>query len=279
MSVFTPSKKGMKSTSGIVDDHDRVSQARDKIAKRLRPKGRLPYLNNLVNAVEELLDANLRILERCKQAIDTDGQKLVPYSVFTKRTFKYVKSRSVGGKAQFIAYPEFSEMIFDITPLIKLPSKLAIVPHETFQSGLIKYEVLFESSLLLHDNVLVPFLSKLKGHLGLVQASLNKIDEWLSQSVTNVNLLEAVFGIGAVKKAEQQYRENPLCRNCFYSFKSHNRRGSYTACKDGSTRYKRSRAFLLKEYVTTRKIKHTYSLYDAVDEENLLKLTRDLSSK
>lgn len=95
-------------------------------------------------------------------------------------------------------------MIFDITPLIKLRSELRHVSVETYKSGLIKYDLLFEASLLLDDTVLVPFLSNLKNHLVSVQACLSKIDEWLAVPTMNVQFLESAFGTGEGRRKALQ---------------------------------------------------------------------------
>jgi hypothetical protein len=141
---------------------------------------------------------------------------------------------------------------------------------------LIKYDLLFEASLLLDDTVLVPFLSNLKAHLVSVQACLSKIDEWLAPTM-NVPFLESAFLTGIVKDAEKHYRENPLCRNCQYLFKCHVCRGVISNCSSKETKYTRSRAFLLKEVPTNIVDKSAFSLTDTYEKSKLLKLIDDVS--
>lgn len=275
MNTPTPKKKG----TSTADDNDRVSQARYKVATDLRPKGRLPYLDNVVGAIEKLLRVNNELLKRCKHSIDIDGPKLVPLTVLSKRMLNVVKRRNVQGHIQFVTYPVCAEMIFNIKPLMTLPAELGRIPHETHMSGLINYDSFFEASLLLDDTVLVPFLSNLKGHLVSVQSCLTEIDNWLAIPTTNVPFLDYTFGRGTVREAEKRHRENPLCRNCRCPFRRHNRRGQITTCLDGRSYYVRSKYWLLKEFVSNKSKHESFDLNDTNDRSKLVGLVEYLSRK
>jgi hypothetical protein len=65
MNTPTPKKAGRKSTSSNPDESDHVSLARYNVAKDLRLKGRLPYLeNNIIGTMEKLVKSNDEIMRR-----------------------------------------------------------------------------------------------------------------------------------------------------------------------------------------------------------------------
>jgi hypothetical protein len=280
----TPKKSGRKSSSTAADERDLASQVRDKFAKELRPKGRLASLENIILAVQKLVDANRILLHRFKDFIEVDGEKLLPHSIITKRAFSSVESQYVDGCIRFVTHPDCTEAEFDIEPLITVPTELTgIVLLERYTSGLIKYNSLFEKSLLLHDDVLLPFLTRFKIHLGSVQECLLSIDNWLNESETNVRFLQSLFGSGMIRKAERSRTKNPLCANCSGHFIKHQSFSSYGTriyrCPTSRySTYLRSGALLLKEVPTSCQVNETYDLSLKDEKDKLLKLVQFVSN-
>jgi hypothetical protein len=78
-----------------------------------------------------------------------------------------------------------------MTPLSKLPAGIddIFVPNRKPIGKFIDFEALFEKSLILHDDVLGPFLEILKEHLlSSVQVCLGEIETWLMESGSHINL-------------------------------------------------------------------------------------------
>lgn len=160
---FTPPPllgSGKKSAPIELNDDDLITPLRENLAKVLRPKGRLPSVENLTVSIQKLLETNSKLMEDCRHAIEQDGQKLKPSTLVTRRDFDTIQTLcavdgSGKGFVMFKAYP----------PLIQLPPELAILYIETDKSGLIKYDALFEMTYALHDSVMLSYLANLKNHL------------------------------------------------------------------------------------------------------------------
>ena len=228
----TPAKKGRKSTSTAPEDQDPMSQMRERFAKGLRPTGRLPTVENVISSIQELLDSNKTVLDRCQQAIHTFENKSIFCKVLlTKPKFEYIRSHHTDGKLLFTTTPEYSEKEFNIEPLIKLPSELDILNPKRIKYGLIDYESLFKMSSVLDDSsdIRISYLIKLKNHLLLIQSCLNDIENWWNEDQTNLSFLESIFGAGVVKEAEAIKTKDPLCENCHCHFSCHQRFSQPTA--------------------------------------------------
>jgi hypothetical protein len=63
------------------------------------------------------------------------------------------------------------------------------------------YEAFLDTSLLLNEDVLIPFLTKLKEHLELVQVFLGEIDAWLMETSSCIELFQTSFGSGTTRSA------------------------------------------------------------------------------
>ena len=59
----------------------------------------------------------------------------------------------------------------------------------------IDYSKLFESALLLQDDVLEPTLAMVKDRLMDIQVCLGEIDAWIMETKENIGFLENTFGI------------------------------------------------------------------------------------
>lgn len=248
----------------------------------LRPKGRLASLDNSIAAVQTLLESIRFVYCCCMQSIEIDAQTPSTQTILTKWAFDEVRSRYVDDSIQFRTYPSCTEKEFDISVLMKLPVEMRIVRYDTFKSGLIDFDDVFQKSLLLHDSVLQPFMAHFKCHLNSVQTCLTSIDEWLNETETNFFFLESTFGQGSVKAGLRQKKKNPICRNCGYCFKEHNasryHKNTYRQCPEGNHYYKRSDAMLIKEFVTSCQVNDSFDLFNEADKDRLLRLVKFVSS-
>lgn len=286
MSTFTPTKYGNKTISIDSDDKDPITPVREKIAKEIRPKGRLPNLDNVTAAIQKLLDVISTLMKHCKPAIEHGGQKLSCNTIVTRRDFDSVQAKGGCNKSGehfvvFKSFPAYEEEEFDITSLIKLPPELdGILCTKTYKSGLIKYDSLFEMSYVLHDTVLIPFLANLKNHLLSVKSCLTDIHEWLHKTPTNLFFIERAFGIGTVQRAEHSAKVNPLCANCGCRYSQHDTAScSRKICCPGHSGwpFKRSYALVLKWFFIDTKINETFDVSNQNQRSRLLKLIEYLS--
>jgi hypothetical protein len=95
------------------------------------------------------------------------SRKQDSYSMFLQYSFDAVETYTIDVTTRFITYPEQSEKSFDMTPLVELPAGIAniFMPQKRSFADFVDYKALFEKSLILHDEVLGPFLEQLKDHL------------------------------------------------------------------------------------------------------------------
>ena len=297
---FTPPTllgSGKKSAPIELGDEDPITPIREKLAKMLRPKGRLPNLENLTAAIQELLESINKLMKDCQSAIEHDGQKLMTSTLVTRRDFDTVQTQcavdeSGKGFVMFKAYPKYEEKEFDITPLIKLPPELAILYVETLKSGFIKYDSLFQISYALHDSVMLSYLANLKNHLAVVESCLKDIHKWLSEPATTLSFIEHTFGVVSVKACEYVRKFDPFCSNCGYKYKMHSSQWSHWSPwqNGGSTQmkycpdrlgtnqaYKRCNALEVKRFYTESKINESFTLSDKHQRARLLKLIEFVS--
>ena len=284
MSTLTPAKTGKKTLSIGSEDVDPITPVREKFAKELRPKGRLPHLSNVTAAIQKELDTIRTFMRYCKQAIEHGDQKLLSSTLITRRDFDVVQAKYgfVGSGKRCVVFrsiPNYEEEEFDITPLIKLPPELAdIFCTKTHKSGLIEYDALFEMSYVLHDSILIPFLANLKNHLLDVKSCLFEIHEWLSKPATNMPFIEQAFGVGTVELAERIAKTNPVCARCGHRYKSHNSSCRYNSvCPGAKLQFKRSSALNLKLFYTDSRINESFTLSDRNQRAKLLKLIQFIS--
>ena len=93
--------------------------------------------------------------------------------------------------------------MFGVKPLTELPANLRNVfvvqykaePLNTFMLslGFIDYDAFFQSALMLHEDVLEPFLAKLKHHIESIHVCLGEIESWLLEPKSNIEFLEETF--------------------------------------------------------------------------------------
>ena len=87
---------------------------------------------------------------------------------------------------------------FSLEPLKVLPECLGIFEPAKDETGHVDFRMYFRRSLILHEEVLLPFLSKLKNHLEEVQVCLGAVDEWVAGTANNIQFLKTTFEIKTV---------------------------------------------------------------------------------
>jgi hypothetical protein len=99
---------------------------------------------------------------------------------------------------ELITVQERDQEAFSMKPLLELPAglndlfvvKYQAAPYHDF----IDYDDFFKTAIMLHDDVLEPFLVKLKQHLESIQVCLGEIESWLLEPKSNIQFLEETFG-------------------------------------------------------------------------------------
>jgi len=141
---------------------------------------------------------------------------------------------------QFVTYPEHCRLEFDTAPLSTVPFSLDFGVYScrqrfkgdenTRESYFIDYTALFESLIMLYDDMLGPYLVKLKEHLETVQACLTKIDDWISTPSSNMGYLQQTFGEESLSVSnktikhfcvEGSHQDDEICFQCEGRFDQH----------------------------------------------------------
>jgi hypothetical protein len=158
-------------------------------------------LDHLVRTTRAILAMNNEIWMRCKQArqtektstqASTEGAAIFQRIAF--RTIEVTSSDSQPGTLGFMTTAELKHKDFGLP--LPIPQELTDIiafkmkgPKSIFPD----YDLFFERSLLLHEDVLIPFLLKLKNHLEWIQVFLGQIDAWLMEPVSYVEFIKEVF--------------------------------------------------------------------------------------
>ena len=107
-------------------------------------------------------------------------------------------SNNTSTMIQFITEYERNEQTFDMKPLSTLTDDLNDVfalKHQVYPFDIfINFEAFFGSALMLHDDIMERFLTKLKSHIESIHVCLGGIEAWLVESNANIVFLEESFG-------------------------------------------------------------------------------------
>jgi hypothetical protein len=157
-------------------------------------------LDHLVRTTRAILAMNNEIWMRCKQARQTEKtltQTFMEGAIFQRIAFQTIEitsSNSQPGTLGFMTTAELKHNDFGLSPPI--PQELTDIislkregPNSIFPD----YDLFFGRSLLLHEDVLMPFLLRLKIHLEWIQVFLGQIDAWLMEPVLYVEFIKEVF--------------------------------------------------------------------------------------
>lgn len=243
------------STLNSLEPLEQVSKVREGGAKRFASGKKNVNLDieQNVREIRALLTTNREILERCSESVCDRIRYRYGYgnSSTRTRTFKRAAYNEVYvggdgcGSVDICTEEVETQKDFELTALQELPKSIGGLFVEKKMSGpnamdAIDYGALFETSLMLDDEVLEPFLAKLKDHLMNVQVCLGRIDEWVMQPHEISRFLEETF---QVKLAD-------LSHNYRYGkklLKTYNDGGTYskTFCMSDENSRKKLKKFLL----------------------------------
>jgi len=226
-------------------------------------------------------------------------------ATFTRSTFDEVRVRQnpiKSNETELITYQGRDLNAFCLKSLCEIPAglndlfvvKYQAAPYHAF----IDYDAFFRTAIMLHDDILEPFLVKLKQHLESIQVCLGKIESWLLEPKSNIQFLEETFGkkliiIRAVplcddyahpcQKALLHEMNTWICQRCNSSFNAHKkytyskREGSVFKfqCQDKLGFFKRSdirpECQVLKCYKESGKFEKTFTIAKASDQQKLKK--------
>lgn len=237
-----PPKKKRKSSGAPKEPEDPlefVTHVRDKAQKRFvsRRKNIIYDIEQNVREIRALLNINSEIFGRVMDAASnySSGKS----ATLTRYGFDVVKVRQSGRKTEFITEAAVSEKVFRIGALLQLPADLTgvlVVQYQAAPFGnFIDYNAFFRSALMLHDNILEPFLVKLKDHVESIHVLLGEMESWLLESQRKIEFIESTFD----KKLEAPSADNlhveealdcncpgthptyDLCRRCGQQFNTH----------------------------------------------------------
>ena len=177
----------------LEDPAEFIGYIRNEGGKRFSPTKRSKGEHNSdieqnVREVRALLKINAEIFGRCMEnQLDPYYDTEVGYTAtFTRNDFSKVVSvhqhPTNTDKTELITEEQRSLKVFSLKSLCELPAglndlfvvKYQAAPYEAF----IDYDAFFTTAIMLHDDVLEPFLVKLKQHLESIQVCLGEIESW-----------------------------------------------------------------------------------------------------
>ena len=192
-----------------------------------------------VRAIQALLTSNEEVYNRCKGHIKSGTDEK---TTFIKASHTVVDAHrdEVTSMFQFVTYPEHCRLEFDTNPLSSVPFSLDfgditirlrhIGSVDSKEASFIDYTALFKSLTMLYDDMLGPYLVKLRGHLETVQACLSKIDDWISTPSSNIKYLQQIFGEEKLQLSnktikhfciEGSHQDDEVCFQCEGKFDQH----------------------------------------------------------
>eukprot|EP00980_Cylindrotheca_fusiformis_P008446 scaffold1786_cov138-Cylindrotheca_fusiformis.AAC.4 len=245
-----PQKRKRDSTTESIPDDEILSHERENAASTLITKGKLKRrtgfdIEQNIRIIRAILATNKEIWDRCKtnlDSVDSDKHRMT----LSRHAYEKIETRDIGQELQLITRAELSFESFHCKVLSTLPAGLEILPphymevevkNEKKTGIFVDFEMVFKSSLVLHDSVLEPFLAKLKTHLEEIQVCLGKIDEWLMLTQYEIEFIETTFGkrlerpgIVAVADCIGKDHKHPFsekCLRCPYPLGSHSAENYY----------------------------------------------------
>ena len=148
--------------------------------------------------VRALLNINAEIFARCMDSVEKGFTGT--NAVFARSGYDVVKVRQCPTNAaltELITGQTRTQQSFSMNTLSEVPAglidlfvvKYQAAPYQAF----VDYDALFKTAIVLHDDVLEPFLVKLKQHLESIQVCLGEIESWLLEPKSNIQFLEKTF--------------------------------------------------------------------------------------
>lgn len=199
-----PEKKARTSSAEPQDDDVEESINRIRRVGGRRFLGSEEHINcnieHVFREIRALLQINSEIFTRCMLSVDAgySGES----ATFNRVGYDVVRVRQNPTNAtltEFVTNQEHSQQTFSMELLSELPSHLSnifVAQHQAppFQV-FFDYSAFFETAItMLRDDVLEPFLVKLKRHLESIQVCLGEIESWLREPKDNIQFLQRIFG-------------------------------------------------------------------------------------
>jgi len=183
------------------DPEELVTLSRNELIKEMKSGKKIHGFTDLdiaIKTVRALILTNEEIWDRCKEYFvqkDVYGNGNVG-EYFSMMRLDEVKVVNTNYRStSIVAVAKEMTRHFSLEPLKVLPDCLDIFEPKRNEAGHIDFKIYFRRSLVLHDDVLLPFLSKLKKHLEEVQVCLGAVDGWVMCTPNNIEFLEETFGI------------------------------------------------------------------------------------
>ena len=204
-----PSSNDPHESNELEDPAEFIGYIRNEGGKRFSPtkrsKGdRNSDIEQNVREVRALLKINAEIFGRCMEnQLDPyyDTEVVEHHYTFARYDFSKVsvhQNPSDEDRTELITEQQRSLKAFCLKSLCELPAglnDLFVVKYQAAQyHAFIDYDAFFKTAIMLHDDVLEPFLVKLKQHLESIQVCLGEIESWLLEPKTNIQFLEETFG-------------------------------------------------------------------------------------
>ena len=307
-----------KSPTTVLDvPEDFLSHVREGASKELFDVsgGRDQFFdlrNNIqenIQAIRGLLVVNKEIWDRCKASFKS--QKDGNFLEFQTFGYATVKVRDCNDGIQFVTSPKRFTKSFDMKPLMSIPETISstksfqlvqpgsIEAADGLSCSLIDFETYFENSLLLHDQVLQPFLETLKSHIGDIQVCLGAIEEWFREIEDTQSFIETTFTttflsttftqkLDVPQKKSDLLVDNPFpsrhdrCRKCKNTYVEHDGFGycpgnsSYDNREVGD--FRKVKEFILMKKKFDGKLEYSFVVNCEEGQESLKKLLDFLES-
>ena len=252
--------------------------------------------------VRALLNINAEIFARCMDSVEKGFTGT--NAVFSRSGYDVVKVRQCPTNAaltELITGQIRTQKSFSMNTLSEVPAglidlfvvKYQAAPYQAF----VDYDALFKTAIVLHDDVLEPFLVKLKQHLESIQVCLGEIESWLLEPKSNIQFLEKTFGRKMKKLPETPLGNDytcsyvsggmpstSVCARCFNTFRVHTPScysfQSYKfMCSDGKGCFKigQPSCQVLKVYKQSGKFETEFNIASTNDQNKLKKFIEFIS--
>ena len=301
-----PRKKAKKSAPKEPEDPlEYANHIREEAGKRFNKSIKKKNVNldieQNIREIRALLKINDEIFERCMSAEWTHVKYIKTLVTFTRYGFDVVKVRPSGTdtSTQFITEPECSKKEFDMTSLSDLPTgigNLFVVKYQAEPFTMfIDFKAFFECAIMLNDEILEPFLAKLKCHIESIHVCLGEVESWLLEPKSNIDFIKETFGKELdVPTADDitvkqcacptgTHSSSELCLMCGSQFGLHRKpslHSSYLICPNNyTTRYFKCKKFvLLKTCNESGTFHKTFTIGEKSEQKKLKKFLDFVSS-
>ena len=239
-----------------------------------------------IQIIRALLKSNQEIWDRCKEHSSCENDisegwctEFLRFGYMSIETSPYPPNKT---KSAFFTYAVQEKKNFDTRPLSNLPSMLTTIfePKTIDSKRLLDFQSFFEKSLVLHDDILGPFLAKLKAHLESVQVCLGNIEGWLVEPNETKGFIESTFG-KTLNPCNAQECKHPECHPDKYkcaNAKCEREKGDHSRSYSKDWKCNRADSYfhcwgceLVFEIKGPGKIQYSFNISDQKERERLKK--------